>query len=193
MTYDMIDPERLSELESEVAKLPRSIQPPDEAWTNIRSAIERESVTPIGAGLRPKADVRFWQRPVFLAAAAAALIVATSTTTMIALRRDVAPARRVVETRARETNAFVQFAARENNYIATANQLEAVIESSQSNLSPETIAKLKRSIAIIDAAILEARQALAEDPANRDLLEMLTSSYDKKLDLLRRSAAMGRS
>lgn len=192
MTYDMIDPEKLAELESEVAKLPRAIQPPDEAWTNIRSAIERESVTPI-AGVRSKSDVRFWQRPAFLAAAAAALIVATSTTTMIALRRDAAPARTAVEAPARPSNAFVQFAARENNYIATANQLEAVIESSQSTLSPETIAKLKRSIAIIDAAILEARQALAEDPANRDLLEMLTSSYDKKLDLLRRSAAMGRS
>lgn len=193
MTDEMIDPDKMRALEAEVARLPRAIDPPTDAWTNIRSAIERESITSIHGAARSGA-IRFWQRPGFLAAAAAALIAATSATTIVALRREPATlAKSVAAEPARPATVFVQFASKENSYIATANRLEAILESSQSTLAPETVAKLKESLAIIDAAILEARQALAADPANRDLLDMLSSSYDKKLDLLRRSAAMGRS
>lgn len=190
MTDEMIDPEKLKTLEAEVAKLPRAIQPPD-VWTGIRSDIERESITPIAS--RGKPTLRYWQRPGFLAAAAAALIATTSVTTILALRREAPAARSTIVAPSATPSAFVQFASKENNYIETANRLQSLIESKQSNLSPETVTKLKQSIAIIDAAILEAREALAADPVNRDLMEMLSSSYDKKLDLLRRSAAMGRS
>ena len=46
---------------------------------------------------------------------------------------------------------------------------------------------------VIDAAILEARQALAQDPSNRELMEILSTTYTQKIDLLERSAEMGRS
>lgn len=194
MNEEMIDPEKLSALEGEVARLPRAVQPPD-VWKSIRATIERESITPIGLA-QERPAIRFWQKPAFMLAATIALIASTSVTTIIALREDSsAPAapKSVVAAPAGAPASFVQFTARENNYIETANRLQAVVDSDASTLSPETIAKLKKSIAIIDAAILEAREALAADPANKDLVDILSSSYDKKLDLLRRSAAMGRS
>ena len=44
---------------------------------------------------------------------------------------------------------------------------------------------------MIDAAILEARQALAADPANKTLIDMLSKSYSQKVDLLQRTTEMG--
>ena len=60
------------------------------------------------------------------------------------------------------------------------------------SLSPETIVKLRESIKVIDAAILEARNALAADPANRTLIHMLANSYEQKVDLLKRTTEMAR-
>jgi hypothetical protein len=91
------------------------------------------------------------------------------------------------------TQSLAQFTALENDYIATVNQLTAVLDSRQSDLSPETVAKLRESVRVIDAAIIEARRALAQDPSNKDLMEMLAASYTQKVDLLKRTTAMGES
>ena len=88
---------------------------------------------------------------------------------------------------------LAEFTARENDYISTANRLQAMIESDRVQLAPQTLEKLKESVRIIDGAILEARRALAEDPANTQLMEMLSTSYSQKVDLLERTAQMGRS
>ncbi len=193
MNEEMIDPEKLRALDAEVAKLPRAIQPPD-VWKDVRATIQGEAVMPIGAAAATP-DIRFWQKPGFMLAATVALIASTSATTIIALREDRAHAIPIpaAVSAAGAPASFVQFAAKENNYIQAAIQLQSLVESDKSTLSPETIVKLKKSIAVIDAAILEAREALAADPANKDLIDLLSSSYDKKLDLLRRSAAMGRT
>ena len=88
---------------------------------------------------------------------------------------------------------LAEFTLVENDYISTANRLSALLDSDETQLSPETIAKLRESLRVIDAAILEARRALAADPANRQLIEMLSTSYSQKVDLLRRTTEMGRS
>jgi hypothetical protein len=88
---------------------------------------------------------------------------------------------------------LAEFTARENDYIATVNALSTTIESAHVELAPETIEKLKQSIRVIDGAILEARRALAQDPSNKALIEILSTSYNQKVDLLRRTAEMGQS
>jgi hypothetical protein len=88
---------------------------------------------------------------------------------------------------------LAEFAAIETDYIGTANRLSAMIENGDTELSPETVAKLRESLRIIDAAIVEARRALAADPANKALIEMLSTSYNQKIDLLKRTSDMGRS
>ncbi len=193
MTDDYIDPEKLRDLQSQLAKLPRTASAPD-VWPQIRASIERERVQPLDTN---GGRARIWQRPEFLAAAAALLIIASSGITVIAMRERGAPAVATTATPVAippaSSASFVQFTVKENEYIRSANQLSRILESDGGKLAPETVAKLRQSIAVIDAAILEARQALEADPANAELIEMLSSSYDKKLDLLRRSAAMARS
>ena len=203
MTEDNIDEESLRDLQARTAKLPREIAPPPGAWLAIKAEIERpRSIAENGrASTRV---MRIWQRPAFLAAAALLLVAGSSVITAIALaRRNVDAARdtalqtpidnRPVGNTGGTPATLAEFTVVENDYISTANRLSALLESDETQLAPETISKLKESLRVIDAAILEARRALTADPANKQLIEMLSTSYNQKVDLLRRTTEMGRS
>jgi hypothetical protein len=204
MTDDTIDEARLRELMKEVEALPRSIDPPADAWAKIRAEIEAAGSPARGddvIALEPKRSPRvaFWQRPMFLAAAALLLVAGSSAITAIAINRRGAPAagrpastRMAVGTDNTGPASLAQFTVVESDYLRAVNDLSATLESQQDQLSPETIATLRESIKVIDAAILEARNALAADPANRTLIQMLANSYEQKVDLLKRTTEMAR-
>jgi hypothetical protein len=78
----------------------------------------------------------------------------------------------------------------EGDYARAASDLRAALDARRGTLRPETIAQVERSLAIIDAAIAEARAALLRDPANQLLAEMLAAGYGRKLDLLRRATEL---
>ena len=203
MTEDNIDEESLRDLQARTAKLPRQIEPPADAWLAIKAEIERPPVATHGQ--RATRVVALWQRPVFLAAAALLLVAGSSIVTAIALSRrngdgsrqvasqTESTVERAVAARSGAPATLAEFTLVENDYISTANRLSALLDSDETQLSPETIAKLRESLRVIDAAILEARRALAADPANKQLIEMLSTSYSQKVDLLRRTTEMGRS
>ncbi len=196
MTEDQGDSEMLRELQLETAQLPREIAPPAEAWKKIKAQIDMEAELIATMPLQSR-ERAFWQRPAFLAAAAVVLVAGASLMTALVIgRRMIAktasPVAAVAPAPAPGVNAeLAEFTAREKDYITVSNQLSQIIESGKTELSPETIAKLKQSVSVIDAAILEARRALEADPGNKTLIEMLSNSYNQKVDLLRRSSAMG--
>jgi hypothetical protein len=193
MTEEPLDEHMLRDLQKQAADLPREIAPPDVAWARIKAQIDME--TEFRAMTRAPRERVFWHRPAFLAAAAVLLVAAASLSTALMLgRRVVAKStQQAIAARSSGPSTLTEFAAIETDYIGTANKLAAAIESGDTQLSPETIAKLRESLKIIDAAIVEARRALAADPANKTLIEMLSTSYDQKIDLLRRTTEMGRS
>jgi len=88
--------------------------------------------------------------------------------------------------------SLAAFAIEENNYLRTASMLQDLLDQQEASLAPETVAQLKASLRTIDEAILEARNALARDPANKLLVEMLSASYRQKVDLLRRTTELTR-
>ncbi|MEO5588147.1 MAG: hypothetical protein ABIS03_01075 [Gemmatimonadaceae bacterium] len=198
MTEDNRDETLLRDLEQRVAQLPREISPPAGAWDAIRSAIETAppDVADIG-----QYRVRVWQRPAFLAAAAAILIATSSLVTMsvVSDRPARQPNRPVAMTvqpstpSGREPATLAEFTGVEKEYITTVQRLTEALDRGDTELKPETIAKLKESLRVIDGAIVEARRALEADPANGTLVQMLASSYSQKVDLLRRVGEMGRS
>jgi hypothetical protein len=208
MTDDTIDEAKLRELMNEVAALPTSIEPPADAWAKIRAEIEA-SGNPDRSGeensesrSKQSARIAFWQRPIFLAAAALLLVAGSSAVTAVAISRrgtSSGPdaARERIATSIADSSSgpasLEQFTLVESDYLRAVNDLSTTLESEQGSLSPETIAKLRESIKVIDAAILEARNALAADPANRTLIQMLANSYEQKVDLLKRTAEMARS
>jgi hypothetical protein len=189
--------EMLKDLQERARALPREIEPPADAWNAIRAEIEKPAIRSTPTSL-PQSQ-RFWQRPAFLVAAGLLLMVGSSLVTVAVVRDWNAQSSRVALTEGSSPrpnagpSTFAEFASVENDYIGTVNQLSAVLESERTSLSPETVAKLKKSLGVIDAAILEARRALAADPANKAIVEMLRTSYDQKLDLLKRTTEMGRT
>jgi hypothetical protein len=207
MTDDTIDEGKLRDLMNEVSALPMSIEPPADVWAKIRAEIEasgnpdRGDADHIALHSKGSTRIAFWQRPVFLAAAALLLVVGSSALTAVALnRRSTSSSPRTTQTPivaiATDNNngpaSLAQFTVVESDYLRAVNDLSATLESEQGSLSPETIAKLRESIKVIDAAILEARNALAADPANRTLIQMLANSYEQKVDLLKRTTEMAR-
>jgi hypothetical protein len=84
------------------------------------------------------------------------------------------------------------FTIEENTYLRNVAVLQDLLDQQEGALAPETVAQLKASLRTIDEAILEARIALARDPANKMLIEMLSGTYRQKMDLMRRTAEMTR-
>src|SRR5881392_230518 len=70
--------ESLRRILARAAELPKSIDPPAEAWSNIRSAILREEKAVEAQTLTARRI--FWTRPLVLAAAAAVLVAVLSST-----------------------------------------------------------------------------------------------------------------
>lgn len=189
-----------SELESLQAivalarELPRSVEPPADAWAGIRSAIARdenavrEPISAAGFGER--------RRPYLVAAAIilAAVLSSAGTAWYLSARSPAGnrPAAMAVNTNSETPATLAAFTIEENNYLRTASRLQDLLDQQEGSLAPETVAQLRASLHAIDDAIIEARNALARDPANKLLVEMLSSSYRQKVDLLRRSTELTR-
>lgn len=196
MTDDFTDETRSRELDELTAALPREMTPPAEAWDAIGSQIQRDGQR---GQARIARTVAVWQRPAFLAAASLLLVAGSSAATYAVLRERSQPtpprtsSAEPVSTAVSTVSDLSEFTGKENEYLRRVSGLITIMESGDVELAPETIAKVKESLAVIDGAILEARGALARDPANRQLIEMLESTYEMKLDLLQRTTAMARS
>ena len=172
------DRNRLEALLARSRALPDEVEPPMELWTGVRQGI---APTP-WSGTR-----RVW----LLAAAALLLVAVSSAVTALLVRR---PQMAVV--RHEETTAIaavrLPVAARavDADYQAVIRELDESLAQRRSQLSPQTIAKVEASLRVVDQAIGEARRALAADPANRDLVDLLAASYERKLELLRRASEL---
>jgi hypothetical protein len=75
-------------------------------------------------------------------------------------------------------------------YDAAVVDLEKALKEGRGRLDENTIAIVEHNLQIIDQAIEQARQALAGDPANSYLSSHLFEARRRKLDLLRRAAAL---
>ena len=184
--------ESLKRILARAADLPKSIDPPPQAWSNIRTAIERDEQA---VAAPPISASRVW-RPYGLAAAAVLVAVLSSAGTALYMssRDSVADAARAVATTASTGTpaTLAAFTIEENNYLRNVAVLQDLLDQQEAQLAPETVAQLKASLRTIDEAILEARNALARDPANTMLIEMLSGTYRQKVDLMRRTAEMTR-
>jgi hypothetical protein len=78
----------------------------------------------------------------------------------------------------------------DQQYDAAVADLERALNRGRGRLDASTIAIVEHNLQIIDQAIAQARQALAADPANSYLSSHLVEARRRKLDLLRRAAAL---
>jgi hypothetical protein len=89
-----------------------------------------------------------------------------------------------------QVTALAAFRPAEREYQQAVDELARVLETRRESLAPETVATLERNLRIIDAAIAESRAALVNDPNSRELTQMLSSTYDAKVQLLRQAVQL---
>ncbi len=172
----------LAGLVAQVGALPREIAPPRDLRAGIA---ERLAGTPATS---PRAQRRTRVTP--LLAAAAVLIIITASVTRWWLGQNVRPAVSLQPTAA-SSALPASFRIQEDRYVSEIAGVQRALDREREHLSPVTTEIVARNMAVIDRAIAEARAALANDPANRDLGHMVLSAYEQKLDLLRRARSIG--
>ena len=163
--------------------------PARDLWTGIRARLE----PPRAMAFAPRrVSLAVWQL-----AAAAVLLIAVSAGTAWFLRGGAAPAggaqpvtieAEVEPTAAAGEVRLANFA--DAQYDAAVADLETALAERRNDLNPRTVEILERNLKLIDAAIAQARQALEDDPGNTYLNRHLVESRRRKLDLLRRAAAI---
>jgi anti-sigma factor RsiW len=169
---------RLQSLIGAARGLPNEIEPPAALWGGVRARI-----VPVHSRNRQR-----W----LLAAAALFLVALSSAVTtllvrrapVIVVRQGVAPATTI----ARALPAPVR--AVDADYAGAIRELDESLAEHRAQLDPTTVAKVEASLHVIDLAIEEARQALAADPSNLTLHDLLAASYERKVELLRRASAL---
>jgi hypothetical protein len=75
-------------------------------------------------------------------------------------------------------------------YDAAVADLQSVLDQGRDRLDPATVRVLEESLSTIDAAIDDARRALAADPANERLNTYLAGTRQRKLELLREASGI---
>jgi len=83
--------------------------------------------------------------------------------------------------------AFAAFRPAERDYQSAIADLQRVLDAKRGQMAPETAETLERNLRIIDSAIAESRAALEKDPNSRELIDMLSATYDAKVKVLRQA------
>jgi bacterioferritin-associated ferredoxin len=162
--------EELRTMLHRIAQLPAVIPPSRDMRSDMWAKVDRKTL---------------WSFRYPLAAAAVLLIALSSAITVLVLRPETAPQITVMET---QTTPSVDLISLEREYSQEVEELQRALRQDRESLSPETVQILEENLRIIDAAIQEARTALATDPQSGMLGELLRSAYQRKVELLKQAA-----
>jgi hypothetical protein len=176
------DVARIQSLMKRVKDTPAPHADLDSLWPGIRTRIEHAKVVPLGAS--DPAQPRAPRHHIGLWLASAAAIAATIVVVLAYRGRPVqtGPADQILA-------ANVSFIAASDSAREYEDQAQALLndlELRRSMLRPETRQLLDHDLHEVDDAIAELEDAIAHDPRNGVLRQLLASSYRQKVDLLRR-------
>jgi hypothetical protein len=168
------------------AALPRAIQPQRDLWPGIEQA------------LRAQQRAGGWRSGLFAQAASVILLVGVSSgLTYLAVSppdREVSPVSVGVDRVFEPVSG--SFGSRYNlgpDFQAARDVLAARLDLEMAKLSPETRAVVQKNLDAIRAVIVEINKALAAEPDNELLQEMLIRSYHDELALMQKVGGIGNS
>jgi hypothetical protein len=196
----------LQELRRVVAKaktLP-DVAVPEAVWSGISAGIRSSEVKdvtilPLEPSRRLAASApRRWQfSPLQLAAAAAVLVAVGVGFGMILRERgnstEVAGGpfgRPTVTTGTTVRPVNLPAAGADAGYDKAVQDLQLLLQRNRNTLDTATVRVLESSLARIDLALTEAREAVEKDPRNAYLNDHLSRIKRKKLDVLRQGASL---
>lgn len=158
--------------------------PRAELWPGVAAAI----------GATPRAPRRVsFSMPQLLAAGVALMLISGGTVAaVLALRAGPVRGPVPVDTSA---SGVVPVGVRtpDRGYEAAIRELQAEVTAGRGKLDTTTVRVVEEKLKLVDRAIFEAERALAADPANTYLTSHLTETRLRKLELLRRAAALTRA
>jgi hypothetical protein len=175
--------ERVQRLLDAAHALPRELAPPPEVWSALQ---ERVKSAPRVAPARRRAWNVGWL------AAAAAVVFFVGAALLLPPTVGKGKGKGVVVQRATPDAGMMSPAvlAVAQNYEPTLADLRRTLEQQRSTLSPATLQVIEKAVATCDTAIAEARAALASDPANQSLLQILSAQFEHKVELLQRATQL---
>lgn len=174
--------QRMRVLVADASVLPRTMPVPRDEWRHVRARLG------VHGGVASASP--WWTRRSALLAAGLALVIVSSGVTALFVGDRENIAVRSASPAAATSAVMPRLAALENEYAMVTRDLERELAARKHTLAPETIAAVERSLRTIDAAIVEAREALARDPASETLARLLVAGHDQKVELLRHAARL---
>jgi len=181
------------ELDRRIAKLPRSMQPERDLWTDIENRI----VTP-----RPASFFAARKRK-FVAVGAVSFVAAAAAMMLLIAGRvrrphwpwpSPAPTAVAIVAEAPSVSAsapspapvvdVLENAKERAAYRAAVVALEISLAENRSYLSTETAQRIDQSLGVLDQAIQATEQALARDPESAELRSQLWDEYQQKIEAL---------
>lgn len=167
--------------------------PDRDLWPGIRDALDGPRVIDLETRLRtdPRSEPgRPGRRGVFLSlpqlAAAAAALVVLAAGGAWGLARTVAPG----PTGVVDARGIDGLPPRFAGYADEVAELQEVLGRGRDRLRTRTVRILEKNLMLIDGAIRESVEALADDPGNPFVEQHLQRSMDRKLTYLREAAAL---
>jgi len=173
--------ERVQRLIEAAQALPRDVVPPPEVWSALQARVKSAP---------RRAPARSWNFGWLAAAAAVVFFVGAALLLPPSVGKGKgkgAVVQRVAPDPALRSKVVL---AVEQNYAPTLADLRRTLEQQRSALSPATLLVIERAVATCDTAIAEARSALASDPANQTLLQILSAQFEHKVELLQRATQL---
>jgi hypothetical protein len=167
-------------LDAALARLPRSVEPPRDLWPRIAAGLE-PAAEPVGSGTPNRPWL--WQL-----AAALLLVVTSSAITAVLLQRAPPPAP-VAEAGPRDPvavrrAAFPASYAPGPEYHAARQQMLDALARRLDQLPPETRVEIAGNLAEIRRGADKIAAALAEQPGDPLLEELLLNAYQDELAML---------
>ncbi len=191
--------EFLKSLRRQCADLPASIEPERDLWPEIRRRMAPVPLTSVDGIARRSgsgpASSAWWptlspSQWATLAAAAMLLMVMSSAITAWLVgtpAMDAALRSPAAESTPVTTAAMGGKAPIGAEYAIEIERLLSMLYENRDLLDVETVSTIETNLRVIDRAIRNAREALAEDPQNSALTRRLASNYRHKLQLLQRA------
>ena len=180
----MSDPKQ-DPLDTALSALAQDVAPERDLWPAIHAEIAKTPIVTDAAPVVHHSFLRFYQ-----AAAAVLLVVATSVTTYFVTRESMrsAPTAQVAEMPAPQVIAQpASFgpALLGQDYQKDRDELDKRFAARIATLPPSQRVKLQRNLAELRHASSEISATLAEHPSDPLLQELLMSTYQQELQLLR--------
>jgi hypothetical protein len=172
-------------LDAQLRSLPREIDPPRDLWPGIAARVEGDAAAANGRGR---------SRWLVQAAAAVLLVAGSSLLTAKLVERGAAPAQTARAqppatamsegTIGAMPAAFGPNVRLDPEYMAARRQLTMMLQARLAKMPPSTRAKLEANLAEMSRAAEEINAALAEQPGDPLLQELLLKTYQDELAVL---------